>query len=340
MELSYEEVDSYLLKIFTGQEITHITKGLDEVYVLFKQPSTSIRLRAATVYDKAYSAAIKEGLYTISDIEKLLEERGLYTAEDVKKVKKLQSQLEAQNVLLSKTTLVRANADRIKKVMSNISTKINEIEYKKNSRLVMSAETKADEERHNYLCWCCTYDEYGEHRYWEDVDDLVIENAYEFKIKLLAAFLRFYHGIPMNNIRYIARHNLWRIRYVHSQKISEDLFGVPTVEYSNDQLNLVYWSNFYSNIYEMMPEDRPSDGVIEDDEALDAYMTGYYNERSRDDSIKRSGKHTKGTMSAFEKEEVIVTRSNELYEDIQYDKPKEAQKIKDRTDIKKRTRRS
>ena len=43
-------------------------------------------------------------------------------------------------------------------------------------------------------------------------------------------------------------------------------------------------------------------------------------------------------MSAFDAEEVIVTQSNELYEEIEYDKPREAQRVKNRTDIKKRTR--
>lgn len=340
MELSYEEVDSYLLKIFTGQEIKNITKGSEEVYVLFKQPSTQIRLRASLVYDKAYTLALKEGLYPISELEKLLEKRGVYTEEDVAAVDKLKSKLEAQEVLLSKTTKVKANSDRIRNVISKIKDQIHEIEYKKNSRLIMSAETKADEERHNYLCWACTYDELGTALYWTNTDALVIESDQVFKIKLMNAFLRFYHGVDMRNVRFIARHNLWRIRYVHSQKVAEPLFGVPTVEYSNDQLNLVYWSNYYSNIYDMMPEDRPSDDVIEDDAALDAYMTEHYKERSREAASKKDNKQHRGQMSAFDKEEVIVTRSNELYEDIKYDKPREAQKIKDRTDIKKRTRRS
>ncbi|HLD90935.1 MAG TPA: hypothetical protein VI911_07985 [Patescibacteria group bacterium] len=340
MELSYEEVDSYLLKVFTGKEIVNITKGSEEVYLIFKQPTSEIRLRATLVYERSYKQAINEGLYSITELEKLLSERGLYTEEDITKVAKLKSQLEAQEALLSKTTKVKANADRIKKLINKIKDQINEIEYKKNSRLIMSAETKADEERHHYLCWACAYTEQGDKHYWDNVDSLVLEKNINFKIKVMNAFLHFYHGIPMKTIRFIARHNLWRIRYVHSQKVTESLFGIPTVEYSNDQLNLIYWSSYYSNIYEMMPEDRPPDSIIEDDDALDAYMTDYYNERTKENAAKKSNKFNKGKMSAFSKEEVIITQSNDLYQDIKYDKPKEAQKIKDRTDIKKRTRRS
>ncbi len=132
---------------------------------------------------------------------------------------------------------------------------------------------------------------------------------------------------------------MWRIRYVTSQKVSDPLFGVPASQYTNDMLNLAYWSNFYQNIYEMLPRDRPSDLVIEDDDALDAYMKEYYAERTREDASERSKGKNRGKLSAFDKEEVIVTKSNELYQDIEYDKPREAQKLKDRSDVKKRTRR-
>jgi hypothetical protein len=122
-------------------------------------------------------------------------------------------------------------------------------------------------------------------------------------------------------------------------KTSEPLFGIPTSEYTIDQLNLIYWSNYYQSIYEMMPEDRPSDFVIEDDEALDAYMENYYKDRNKEVAARKSKSKRGGKLSAFDSEEVIVTRSHELYEDIEYDTPREARKIKDRVDLRKRSRR-
>jgi hypothetical protein len=89
----------------------------------------------------------------------------------------------------------------------------------------------------------------------------------------------------------------------------------------------------------MMPEDRPSDLVIEDDQSLDAYMKSYYEERNREDASRRSKKKSTGKLSAFDQEEVIVTASNELYQDIEYSTPRESQRIKDRIDIKKKVKR-
>jgi hypothetical protein len=105
-------------------------------------------------------------------------------------------------------------------------------------------------------------------------------------------------------------------------------------------LNLAYWSHFYQNIYEMLPEDQPSHDVIEDDESLDAYLEDYYRERKKDNYARRSRSGHKGRLSAFDSEEVIVTRSNELYEDVDYDDPKEARSIKDRNEVRKLTKSS
>jgi hypothetical protein len=89
-----------------------------------------------------------------------------------------------------------------------------------------------------------------------------------------------------------------------------------------------------------MSKDRPPDTIIDDDEALDAYMKAYYEERSREDAAERDKSRfgNRGKLSAFNQEEVIVTRSHELYEDIEYDTPREAQRIKDKAAISKKAK--
>jgi hypothetical protein len=274
-------------------------------------------------------------------LEQLIIDRNLFTENDQKMLDGLKSRLEAQEILLSKTTKVKARQDRIKEAISTLQNQINELIYKKTSKLSFSAESKAEEERSFYLCWACAFMEHGNDfiLYWPTFNDFVNENDFEFRSEVLLFFLRFKAGISTDIIRYIARHSLWRIRYITSVKVSEDLCGVPTSQYTNDMLNLAYWSNFYQSVYEMMPRDRPQDSVIEDNAALDAYMKEYYAERSREDASERAKSKMRGKLSAFDKEEVIVTQSNELYEDIEYDKPREAQRVKDRTDLRKRTNR-
>lgn len=339
MDLTHEELERCLCKIFTGKELVVINNGKEDTCVLYKQPSNEIKIEANLIYDKSYSDAINSGILPVSSLEDLIKERGIFTEEDQKKLDGLNAKLQAQKVLLSKTTKVKANTDRIKKIINKFKDEIFEVNNKKSSRLLLSAETKAEEDRSLFLCWACSYNYKSSNLYWDTYSDILKETNIEFKNNVLIGFLKFYNGIKTSTIRYIARSNLWRIRYVTSQKTSELLFGIATSDYTNDMVNLAYWSNYYQNIYEMLSEDRPPDLIIEDDEALDSYMKSYYEERNKEETARRSKHKTQGKLSAFDSEEVILTQSNELYEDVKYDKPREAQRIKGRVDVRKRSRR-
>jgi hypothetical protein len=337
MELSYDDIEKYLLKIFTGQEFFYINNGNQDVLINFRHPDNITKIKSNIIYDKYFDKALSEGILSTKDLEDLIIKRGIFTLQDQERIDKLKDQLHAQKILLSKTTKVRANQERIKDVIFKLNIELKEVVYKKQSKLMMSAENKAEEERSSFLCWSCTYNENNE-LFWSSYEEFLNESNSTLKNDIFIKFIRFNNGIPIDAVRYIARNNLWRIRYVNSQKVSESLFGVSTSDYTTDMLHLAYWSNYYQNIYEMLPEDRPSESIIDDDEALDAYMTSYYDDRSKEDAARRSKRKTRGQMSAFDSEEVIITQTNELYEDIKYDKPREAQRIKNRMDIKKKAR--
>ena len=303
-----------------------------------KYPSIDLILKSSQVHDKSYKMAIDAGLLPSDELESLIDSRNIITKDEAEKLIKFENQLEAQNVLLSKTVKVRANQDRIKKVINKLSLQIRQIKIKKFSKMMLSADVKAEEDKLLFLCAKCTYNE-EDKLFWESYSNMLLETNLNLKDEILFKFIKFYRGIDSYIIRKIARSSLWRIRYISSQKTSDQLFGVPTSKYTVDMVSLAYWSNFYQSIYEMMPDERPSDFIIEDDETLDTFMAAYYDERTRQDAYRKSKVADPSKLSSFDKEEVIVTKSNELYQDIKYDTPREAQKIKDRTSIKKRTKR-
>jgi len=333
MELTHGEFESNLNVILTGKKIIEI-EGLE---LILQQPSNFIRMKADRVYEKAYKEAVDSGLLPRAELEELIKKRNIISDEEQKNLSRLESKLEAQKILLAKTTKVKANQDRIKKIISDLEQEIFSIKEKELSKLMMSAETKAEEDRYNFLCSMSVYKK--DKLFWESFERYNKETNLLLKNRVLNQFISFYNGIETGIVRYIARNNLWRIRYLTSSKVADPLFGRPTAEYTVDMLNLAFWSNYYQQVYDMMPEDRPPDSIIEDDEALDAYMNSYYEEQQKESMARKARKTTGGKLSAFDQEEVIVTRSNELYEDIKYDKPREAQRIKDKVDIKKRTRR-
>jgi len=334
MSLTYDELEEHLCKIFTGKEFVYIG---DEVFTLVF-PSNAVKQQSVIVYKTAYTSAVDGGMLPAEDLEELIDRRQLISAEELLKLKKLKGQLEAQEILLGKTTRIKAKQDRVKNIINRLKHDISEIQFKKQSKMMLSANTKAEEDRSFYICSKCVFKE-DNTLLWTTYEDALKENDLSLRDAILLAFLRFNSGTSTSIIREIARSSIWRIRYVSSVKTSDPLFGVPAADYTIDQLNLSYWSNFYQNIYEMMPEDRPSEMVIDDDDALDAYMKAYYEERTREDATRRSKAKNPGKLQAFDSEEVIVTGSNPLYEDIEYDTPREARKLKDRVDLKKRTKR-
>ena len=335
MELSYEEVDNIIRKIAIGKDLVCV--GNDFYYIHY--PTNFLKTKAKLLRDNAYKNALNEGLLPKKDLEDLILTRGIFSKDDENAVSKLQSKLEAQEILLSKTTKVRANQERIKKTISELKNDLSKILVKKYSKLYMSADNKAEEDMYSFLCSECVYID-DNIKYWKTFKDFLEDRNNDIKNELFSFFMSFMHGIDTSVIRYIARSNLWRIRYTSSLKTSEPLFGIPLVDYTTDQLNLLYWSNFYEQVYSMLSSDRPSEAIIEDDDALDKFMEEYYKDMNNETTIKREHKNKskgKGSLSAFDSEEVIITQFNELYHDIKYDKPREAQKIKDRADIKKRT---
>jgi len=338
MSISDNDLEAYLYKIFVGFDYRYVDNGSGELLLKFKHPNIITKVEAQRIYDTAYKKAISDGMLPVIELAELIDKRELFSKQDRLRLEKLEGQLEAQQFLLSKTTKVKANRDRIKGIIDKLTSEITGLRIKKTSKLAMSAESKSEEERSFFMCSTCVHNEDGS-LFWPSYKDALRETNLVLKDNILYEFIKFYGGISTSIIREIARSNIWRIRYINSQKTSDPLFGVPTSEYTVDMLHLTYWSSYYQNIYEMLPEDRPSDLIIEDDEALDAFMKSYYEERNREDAARRSKNQNKGKLSAFNNEEVIVTRSNELYEDIDYNKPREAQRIKDRADIKKRTKR-
>ena len=330
-ELTYEELEELITVISSGKKIIYIEE-IKDIFI-FKYPSNDSKLIADSIYHKYYNLAIEDGLMPIAEVEKLIMDRGVFTEEDESKIEKLKGQLKAQQVLLSKTLKVKANQDRIKKTMQGLTSQINEILHKKHSKLVMSADTKATEEKNSYLCWACTFN-INDKRIWETFDEFSDSRETIKQSFIMSYFLNFVNGLEIETVRYMARSTMWRIRYNNSIKTGEALFGVPSAKYSNDQLSLVYWSSFYDQVYQMMPEDRPSDDTISDDKELDSYMEDYYKELTKKTQEARQKKKYGDKLSAFDAQEVIVTRSHELYEEIEYDKPREAKRHKDAVDLK------
>lgn len=95
----------------------------------------------------------------------------------------------------------------------------------------------------------------------------------------------------------------WRARWKASTKTGSPLFEGPTVDWNINQVALVFWSNFYDNIFEH-PE-RPEQKVIDNDDLLDRWVEQKGKEME-DRAKKNANKDKYGSSSAYDHDEVVL----------------------------------
>ena len=334
--LTILEVEYYINMISTGLMVKEVSGVKGSFPVIFKQPSAQDLILADFVYNKAFKDAVSIGLLTIEQMEKLLLEKGIISKELDEEIEAVREKIKAQKKVLEKLGKVKVNRERLERIIASLESKLDELLEKRHGKFGVTADSKAREAKLLFLCQRNVFRDI-EVPVWKTEEEFNSETDILLRTTILNEYAQFVSGLPSKIIRYIARHNLWRTRYVSSLRCGIQLFSVPAVDFSIDMTNLLYWSHFYQNIYDMAPEDQPSDEIIEDDDALDAYMLSYYNER-KNEAIARRGTKS-NSLDAFDKEEVIVTPSFEYHKDIVYDKPKEAALIKDKVAVKKKGRR-
>lgn len=320
VELSYEELDRCITEISTAQRLAYVeTVDGSKVPVLLKYPTSYERMLAEHYYKETYKEAEAEGLPSVKEMEVLIKERGIFSPADEKKIEELERRIKSNEAVLAKTTRVPARRDRLQKAIADIKDEISQIEAKKNKIFELTRERKAAEAKLLYLAWTSTYDVFTREKYWPTYEEFQTEKDFVFRKLTYVEFVVFFHGVGTEKLRFIARSNLWRLRYVTATKTGNDLFDRPLSEYTSDQLMLLYWSHYYQSIYEMLPSDRPSEDIIEDDAALDAFMKEWNSERNRQAAASKAQKKNKsGNQSAWDHGEVLVMKSNEMYKDIEY----------------------
>lgn len=318
--LPFDELDSLIRDVCSGQKLVHVDdqEGNSRL-VLLKFPSPAYSQLSQAVYEQAYEEAKEEGLLSVDEMEKIVEERGLFTDKDKLELEVLAKKIEGQKVVLSKTTRVPARRERLIKIIDDLENRVIEIRVRRDKNFEFTRERKAAEQKHLFLTWKGTFDPYTVLPYWDDYDAFKDEPDFIFRRKLYLEYIMYTHGVSAKKMRFMARSNFWRVYYVTATKTGDSLFGCPISEYTTDQLMLLYWSHYYQSIYEMLPTDRPSEGIIEDDEALDAYMKDWQAERNRENSASKAKQGKSKT--AWDHGETLVMKSNEMYEDIEYSVP-------------------
>ena len=298
------------------------TSKCSEPFILLQYPDLKHRMIATCMYNKAVAKAETAGLLSKKKLNNMLMERGVFKDSDLKREEFLKKQIKAQKTLLSRMKFSKTKIEQLKVKIEKMEVELSNFLTTKESYLMNTSDAMAAQEKLDYLVWASLFYLDGT-RIWDSFNLYMAEKDLVFKGELYTAALEFLYGFDTKELRYIARHPEWRIRYTSFLKGNFKLFGTDPKNYTKDQLGLLHWSNYYQSIYDMMPDDRPDDAIIEDDEKLDKYMDEYFKAIEQDRKVRQAS--NKGS-DAFDRDEVIVTRFSGLYEDLEYDdvKPRES----------------
>lgn len=106
----------------------------------------------------------------------------------------------------------------------------------------------------------------------------------------------------------------WRARWRAATKTGSPLFEGATTDWNINQVALVFWSNFYDNIFEH-PE-RPDQKTIDNDDLLDKWVED--KSKEMEDRAKENTRKARrgGSLTAHDHDEVILfDEEAELYEE-------------------------
>jgi len=318
---SIEELQSHIDEVTTGEKIIPIElSGRDTPhYILVKYPNRKILRLSEIEYDKYIYTAARLGVRTEAEMEKLIREKGIWTEDDDEIVAELMERLNKWKNKIVNPDVTENTKKLGLELIAKTEEDIYQAEKKKDVAMQNTAERRARSAKYDFLVWASSYRPETDERLYDNYLTYCEEVDSELRNKLLGEFIKFYLvGHTTEEIRYIARSNLWRIQYVSAQKANMPLFPNSIRELTPFQLNLIWWSSYYQSIYELLPDDQPEDYIIEDDESLDKYMEDLHKERSKDRATRRAEKKY-GANTAMKMQTALVMKSNPDYWDYDYD---------------------
>ena len=252
---------------------------------------------------KEYDLCIKQGVLTNKELEEVYCEYGLWTEVEENRIQELKKQIPILQANIKNFEFFVNKKKAFKKELSKIEKEILELQNTKNSIYLYSAESRAEEIARRYNVMLSSEDIY-ENPIWKSIEEFEDENDEKLIYELALAYYK-NNIFSVQDLRRVARHPEWRFRW-NASKSGADLFGKPISQWSEMQNSIVYWSQYYDMVIESA--ERPSDFIIENDDACDSWI----NDQMKKYSSQSTGKNTnmfgtkKATMKKDHQEQFIL----------------------------------
>jgi len=228
-----------------------------DLLLYIKEPTQELMFDSIEIYEEAYDKAYHSGVYLKEDIVQMLMDYNIWHPGLDKVAETHKKNIEELKFAAFKNFYNLKQLQGIKFQIRQEEKKLASIYAKKYSLDHLSCEGVASYTKWNWIIENSTFYRTGQKYDWKELTLINVVSHYESQV------------ISNNVFRSIARNDPWRSMWVAGKK-GGNLFGLPSCEYTKDQLLLCSFSCMYDNVYES--SEAPDEKVIDDDDCLDGWF--------------------------------------------------------------------
>lgn len=247
----------YIARVCSGSVRVHMS---DKTYVI-KRPTSEQLYVGHEVYADYLEHAVSEGLFDESELLSFLMTSGFWDMKKNALLEALPKEIDQFKVALFKSQFKSKEKQVIRKALNTARAKYAELAESRGMYDFLSCSGIASFARSKYLVGSSTY---------LNNTRIFTDNFWNEDSNLLEEVMSAYSRTRFSEATYreLARNEPWRSIWMTNKRESS-LFGIPAIEYTEEQRNLVCWSLFYDDIY--AHPNCPTEDVINDDDILDGW---------------------------------------------------------------------
>jgi hypothetical protein len=295
MDLTAERIEQIIERILWGKSIVDVQDGDGRNHTIILRSCTIREANYAQyIYDNALQEGLDAGLMSHDDLIKQYSELELWTKEHDDRIEALEHGIKLLGVEIKNAQYFTAKKKKIERRRKQAIEELDQMRRDKAKLLAISAENRAEEIKRRYIVFMST-ETHEEKPQWQNEQAFLDETDHDFIFNIAVAYYN-NNMFDTATLRYIARNGAWRFRWAAS-KNGTNLFGRSISEWSEMQNMIVYWSQYYDSVYESL--DRPSDDIIGDDAACDAWI-------EEQNKKNKSGNKKTGLKKEYECEEQFI----------------------------------
>lgn len=271
--------------------------------IVFRFPNIEDAYKASQIYEDRLEALLEDGVPESQVVFKLADDYALFPKTDVARLEELQSYPMFKYPLLPEfktdtqqykflekclvETIIGERRLKLEDLFYSETIPPRDIEYpeyvelnsRKASVLRHTAENYAEQEKADYLTYRCSFNGDTGKRVWSSYRAYKQEKNVLLTKLVQLRCMEFLGGHNSTILRRLARHPMWRSKWISATKTGAPIFRGVITEWNINQTLLSYWSNFYDSIYASY--EPPENFIVDRDDLLDAWLESKETESKR-----------------------------------------------------------